>query len=119
MVDGYVPVYAYTFADVGSLFGHMDLHASGPWYADRAEIYQCVTCRSPTAVSAVSCRLPTVITRVSEYIPEVLALTERIISNGYAYESQGSVYFDTQAFKSSPKHIYGRMEPSSVSDESR
>ncbi|PFH37612.1 cysteine-tRNA synthetase (CysRS) [Besnoitia besnoiti] len=70
-------------------------------------------------MAALNVRLPTVVTRVSEYIPEVLSLIQRIEKNGYAYESQGSVYFDTQSFRNSDKHIYGRMEPSSVSDESR
>nr|CEL70364.1 TPA: Cysteinyl-tRNA synthetase, cytoplasmic [Neospora caninum Liverpool] len=70
-------------------------------------------------MAALNVRLPSVVTRVSEYIPEVLSLIERIVKNGYGYESQGSVYFDTQTFRKTDKHIYGRMEPSSVSDESR
>ncbi|XP_026191670.1 cysteine--tRNA ligase, cytoplasmic [Cyclospora cayetanensis] len=63
--------------------------------------------------------LPTVVTRVSEYVPEVLRLIEEIEANGFAYESQGSVYFDTQRFSKSAKHTYGRMEPGSVADQSR
>jgi cysteinyl-tRNA synthetase len=39
-------------------------------------------------------RLPNVITRVSEYVPEIVEFIEKIIKNGFAYESAGSVYFD-------------------------
>jgi hypothetical protein len=35
----------------------------------------------------------------SEYIPDIVSYIERIQANGHAYESNGSVYFDTQAFR--------------------
>lgn len=73
----------------------------------------------PDAFLELLRRPPTVVTRVSEYIPEVLGLIEKIIKNGYAYESDGSVYFDTTAFKSKAHHQYGRMEPASVADTQR
>jgi len=41
-------------------------------------------------------RMPDVLTRVSEYIPEIIETTENIIKNGFAYDSNGSVYFDTE-----------------------
>ncbi|KAL8273469.1 hypothetical protein Esti_002535 [Eimeria stiedai] len=70
-------------------------------------------------MQALNVLLPSVVTRVSEYVPEVLKLIEEIIDNGFAYESQGSVYFDTQRFGSDKLHTYGRMEPGSVADQSR
>lgn len=70
-------------------------------------------------MQALNVLLPTVVTRVSEYVPEVLHLIEEIIDNGFAYESQGSVYFDTQRFGGDKLHTYGRMEPGSVADQTR
>lgn len=70
-------------------------------------------------MAALNVLLPDVVTRVSEYIPEVLDFIKGIVDNGFAYVSHGSVYFDTQAFRSSATHVYGRMEPYSVNDEAR
>ncbi len=42
--------------------------------------------------------MPDVIVRVSEFLPEIISFIEKIIKNGYAYESNGSVYFDVQKF---------------------
>ena len=56
-------------------------------------------------------RPPTVMTRISEYVPEVVSYVERIISNGYGYAaSDGSVYFDTEAFKAGG-HCYRKLVP--------
>ena len=41
---------------------------------------------------------PNVLTRVSEYVPEIVEFVDKIIKNGYAYEFDGSVYFDTVKF---------------------
>ena len=54
------------------------------------------------------------LTRVSEYVPEIIKFIEKIIENGYAYESNSSVYFDTLKFNK--KHPYGKLEPDRMSD---
>ncbi|XP_014884796.1 cysteine--tRNA ligase, cytoplasmic isoform X3 [Poecilia latipinna] len=58
-----------------------------------------------------------VLTRVSEYVPEIVAFVRKIVSNGYGYESNGSVYFDTQRFDTSPQHSYGKLVPEAVGDQ--
>ncbi|KYQ89756.1 cysteinyl-tRNA synthetase [Tieghemostelium lacteum] len=57
---------------------------------------------------------PDALTRVTEYVPQIVDYVQKIIDNGYAYESQGSVYFDTQAYQKD--HFYGKLEPNSVGD---
>jgi len=59
---------------------------------------------------------PDVITRVSEYVPQIIAFIQKIIDNGYAYASNGSVYFDIETYRKSGKHTYGKLEPSSVNN---
>lgn len=61
--------------------------------------------------------LPEVITRVSEYVPEIVSFTEGIIKNGYAYVSNGSVYFDVTKYNSDPNHTYAKLEPTSVENK--
>lgn len=60
---------------------------------------------------------PDTVTRVSEYVPENVAFIERIIENGFAYEAEGSVYFDVNKFEGSEgdgfRHEYAKLQPSS------
>ena len=56
-------------------------------------------------------RDPDLVTRVTEYVPEIVEFVEGIIKNGYAYESEGSVYFSTATFDSAPNHSYAKLEP--------
>lgn len=51
------------------------------------------------------------LTRVSEYVPEIIAYVEKIIENGFAYVSEGSVYFDVAAFEKDPAHSYAKLCP--------
>ena len=49
--------------------------------------------------------------RVSEHIPEIISMIEALIERGYAYESDGSVYFDVTAFPD-----YGQLSNQSIDD---
>jgi len=55
--------------------------------------------------------LPEYLTRVTEYVPEIVDFIEKIICNGFAYESNGSVYFDVQSYNNDGKFMYGILEP--------
>jgi cysteinyl-tRNA synthetase len=46
----------------------------------------------------------TVYPRVSEHVPEIVELVETLLDRGYAYEADGSVYFDVTAFED-----YGKL----------
>jgi len=48
--------------------------------------------------------------RVTEHIPEVVDLVETLIEKGYAYESNGSVYFDVTQFEDYGKLSNQRLE---------
>lgn len=50
---------------------------------------------------------PNILTRVSEFIPEIITFIQKIIDNGFAYQSNGSVYFNVQKYKQDPK-VYFR-----------
>ena len=49
--------------------------------------------------------------RVSEHVPEIIDLVETLIEKGYAYESNGSVYFDVTTFED-----YGKLSNQRLDD---
>lgn len=59
---------------------------------------------------------PDVLTRVSEYVPKIVSYIEQIISNGLAYASNGSVYFDVGKFDSQAQHYYAKLVPEAYGD---
>ncbi|CAH1394990.1 unnamed protein product [Nezara viridula] len=67
-------------------------------------------------MDALNILRPHVLTRVSEYVPEIIDYIQQIIKNGMAYESNGSVYFDVNAFDSKENHTYAKLVPEAYGD---
>ncbi|XP_013397069.2 cysteine--tRNA ligase, cytoplasmic-like, partial [Lingula anatina] len=67
-------------------------------------------------MDALNVEPPDVLTRVSEYVPEIADFVQKVIDNGYAYESNGSVYFDTSKFSKAEGHYYAKLVPEAYGD---
>lgn len=50
-------------------------------------------------MTALGVKEPDVVTRVTEFVPQIVDYISGIMKNDCAYESNGSVYFDTSGFK--------------------
>ena len=61
---------------------------------------------------ALGIRPATVHPRATEHIPQIIALVQRLVDKGLAYEVNGDVYFDTQAYRSS----YGKLSGQNLDD---
>ena len=67
-------------------------------------------------MDALNVLRPDVITRVTEYVPQIVTFVERIVEKGFAYEANGSVYFDIAAFEKAG-NTYARLRPESKNDK--
>jgi cysteinyl-tRNA synthetase len=59
---------------------------------------------------------PDVVTRVTEYVPQIVKFVERVVKKGFAYEAEGSVYFDIAAFEKAG-NAYAKLRPESRNDK--
>lgn len=67
-------------------------------------------------MDALNVMRPDVITRVTTYVPQIVDYVEKIVQKGFAYESDGSVYFDISAFEKAG-NPYARLRPDSKNDK--
>lgn len=78
------------------------------------EIAQYYTNRYHAAMDALGVLRPSIEPHATGHIIEQQQLVKRIIDNGFAYESNGSVYFDTEAYNK--KYHYGILSGRNLDD---
>jgi cysteinyl-tRNA synthetase len=61
-------------------------------------------------MTALGVKEPDVVTRVTEFVPEIVDYIKGIMDNGFGYDSNGSVYFDTNTFKDKG-YDYRKLKP--------
>lgn len=78
------------------------------------EIVQYYTERYHKYMNALNVKSPSIEPRASGHIIEQLAIVDSIVQKGYAYESNGSVYFDVERYNQ--KHNYGMLSGRVIED---
>ncbi|APX96018.1 cysteine--tRNA ligase [Natronorubrum daqingense] len=72
--------------------------------SDENDVAETYIERTLADMRALNLRRAEVYPRVSEHVPEIVDLVETLIEKDYAYESNGSVYFDVTSFEE-----YGKL----------
>ena len=78
------------------------------------EVVQFYLNRYHKAMEALNVLPPSIEPHASGHIIEQIELVEQILKNGYAYESQGSVYFDVAKYNKD--HHYGKLSGRNLDD---
>ncbi len=124
--QGYKVRYVRNITDVGHL--EHDADEGEDKIAKKArleqlepmEVAQYFTNRFEAAMDALGCLRPSIEPHATGHIIEQQQLVQEIMDNGYAYESNGSVYFDVEKYDKD--HKYGILSGRSlenVKDASR
>ena len=78
------------------------------------EVVQYYTIRYHHAMEALNVLPPSIEPYASGHIIEQIELVKKILDNGYAYESHGSVYFDVEKYNKT--HHYGVLSGRNIDD---
>ena len=78
------------------------------------EVAQYFTNRFHDAMNALNVLPPSIEPHATGHIIEQIELVKEIMNNGFAYESQGSVYFDVEKYNKA--HNYGKLSGRNLED---
>lgn len=98
--NGYELKHAMNITDVGHLVSDGDegedkmLKSAREEGKTPLEIAEFYTKRFLTDFDRLNIDRPEIICKATEHIPEMLAFVEKLIENGYAYETSTAIYFD-------------------------
>jgi cysteinyl-tRNA synthetase len=117
---GYKVRYVRNITDVGHL--EHDADSGEDKIAKKArleqlepmEVVQYYTLRYHKFMDMLNILPPSIEPHASGHIIEQIELTEQILKNGYAYESEGSVYFDVEKYNR--EHRYGALSNRNIED---
>jgi cysteinyl-tRNA synthetase len=117
---GYKVRYVRNITDVGHL--ENDADSGEDKIAKKArldelepmEVVQYYTNRYHKAMEALNVLPPSIEPHASGHIMEQIDFTQKILDAGYAYVSEGSVYFDVEKYNE--KHQYGKLSGRNIED---
>ncbi|MDO4726230.1 MAG: cysteine--tRNA ligase [Porphyromonadaceae bacterium] len=118
--SGYKVRYVRNITDVGHL--EHDADEGEDKIAKKArleqiepmEVVHYYTIRYHNAMNALNVLPPSIEPRASGHILEQMEYVQKIIDNGFAYESEGSVYFDVEKYNQ--KHHYGILSGRNIEE---
>ena len=117
---GYKVRYVRNITDVGHLENDADegedkiAKKARVEQIEPMEVAQFYTNRFHTAMERLGCLPPSIEPHASGHIIEQIQLVKEILDAGYAYESEGSIYFDVEKYNKS--HHYGKLSGRNLDD---
>lgn len=120
-------LYVMNITDVGHLVG------DGDEGEDKVEVQARRENRSPYEIAAhyeasfwedmesLNALVPDRIPHATDFVRQQIKMVEKLIENGFAYEANGSVYFDVEAYQAAPKGEgqieYGGLSNRKIEDQ--
>ena len=117
---GYIVRYVRNITDVGHLENDADVGEDKVAKKARLdelepmEVVQYYTIRYHQAMDALNVLRPSIEPHASGHIMEQIDFVEKILEAGYAYESEGSVYFDVEKYNKD--FNYGKLSGRNIED---
>ena len=117
---GYTVRYVRNITDVGHLEGDADegedklAKKARAQHLEPMQVAATYAHRYHRHMAELGNRPPDIEPRASGHITEQIAMIEEIIANGFAYEANGSVYFDVPAYDQ--HHDYGKLSNRNIAE---
>jgi len=118
---GYTVRYVRNITDVGHLQGDGDdgedpmVKAARAQKLEPMQVAQYYANRYRVNMAALGCLPPDIEPQASGHITEQIQMVQEIMANGFAYEVNGSVYFDVPKYDQA--HRYGILSNRSIEDQ--